>query len=43
MLSAWLRDGNWTISNADALELGGNTASCCDDLESDEAGGVAQQ
>jgi hypothetical protein len=37
MLPAWLRDGNGTNSDEDALDLGGDTARCCVVLESDEA------
>jgi hypothetical protein len=36
-LPAWLRDGHGTNSDEDALDLGGDTARCCDVLESDEA------
>jgi hypothetical protein len=37
MLHAWLRDGNGTNSDEDALDLGGDTARCCVVMESDEA------
>jgi hypothetical protein len=36
-MAAVLHELDGTNGDEDALELGGDTANCCDDLESDEA------